>query len=193
MRVLSANGLAAVVLLVVVVGASQSARSHEEGGNDHMDIGPSATKFLPDPPEGKVTVQLSARPVKASMPGEFKFYMAPPDLGKVFKTVSVPKGQAVPKGQEIENGIAFMDPGVFYTLQVLYENDTDEDVEFTVVAPELDPQAAMPYARALCMCAAIPFTVPAGGAWYRIIQVGVANNTPPGAKTIVTWPVIRSM
>ena len=189
-----ANRIGATLLLLAALASPQDARSQDPAQTpipDLSDIGPSAIKFLPDPPKGKVTVQLSARAVKAAIPGQFKFYLAAPEAGKVFTTVSVPKGERVPKGQELENGIAFVEPGKFYTVQVVYENPTNEDMRFVVVAPELDPQAALPYARALCMCAAIPFSAPAEGAWYRTIRVGVALNTPPGAKATVTWPVIR--
>ncbi len=111
-------------------------------------------------------------------------------MSEVFTTVSAPKGQSVPKGQELKNGIAFVEPGKFYTVQVVYENPTDREIEFLVGAPQIDPVVALPFARAICWCAAIPFSAPAGGAFYRTLKVGVGPNTPIGAKVIVEWPVI---
>ena len=157
---------------------------------DVFGIASSRTMFLPAPPAGKVTVQLLATAVNAGIPGEFKFYLAAPEVSEVFTTVSAPKGQSVPKGQELENGIAFVEPGKFYTVQVVYENPTDREIEFLVNAPQIDPAAALPFARAICWCAAIPFSAPAGGAFYRTLKVGVGPNTPVGAKVIVEWPVI---
>ena len=157
---------------------------------DVFGIASSRTIFLPAPPAGKVTVQLLATAVNAGIPGEFKFYFAAPQASEVFTTVSVPKGQTVPNGQELENGVAFVEPGKFYTVQVVYENPTDREIKFLVSAPQIDPTAALPFARALCWCAAIPFSAPPGGAFYRTLRVGVAPNTPAGAKTIVEWPII---
>ena len=157
---------------------------------DVFGIASSRTMFLPAPPAGKVTIQLQAKAVNASIPGEFKFYLAAPEASEVFTTVSVPEGQSVPKGQELENGIAFVEPGKFYTVQVVYENPTDREIEFLVNAPQIDPFAALPFARAICWCAAVPFSAPAGGAFYRTLKVGVGPNTPVGAKAIVEWPVI---
>ncbi len=157
---------------------------------DVFGIASSRTMFLPAPPAGKVTVQFLATAVNAGIPGEFKFYLAAPEASEVFTTVSVPEGQSVPKGQELKNGIAFVEPGKFYTVQVVYENPTDREIEFLVNAPQVDPAAALPFARAICWCAAIPFSAPAGGAFYRTLKVGVGPNTPVGAKAIIEWPVI---
>ncbi len=188
--------LAAAALLFVPGqghGEEQSTVSASEGGAVQLDvfgIASSRTMFLPAPPAGKVTVQLLATAVNAAIPGEFKFYFAAPEVGEVFTTVSAPKGETVPKGQELKNGVAFVEPGKFYTVQVVYQNPTDREIEFLVNAPQIDPVAALPFARAICWCAAIPFSAPAGGAFYRTLKVGVGPNTPIGAKAIVEWPVI---
>ncbi len=174
-------------------GGEQTASSAAEGMAVQLDafgIASSRTIFLPAPPEGKVTVQLLATAVNAGIPGEFKIYLAAPELSEVFATVSVPKGESVPKGQELENGVAFVEPGKFYTMQIVYENQTDREITFLVNAPLVDPAAVLPFARAQCLCAAIPFSAPPGGTFSRTIKVGVALNTPVGAKVIVEWPVI---
>ncbi len=170
--------------------AATSATDSQAVKLDAFAIASSRTMFLPAPPAGKVTVQLLATAVNAGIPGAFRFYLAAPEASEVFTTVSVAKGQTVPKGQELKNGIAFVEPGKFYTVQVVYENPTDREIEFLVNAPLVDPTAALPFARAICWCAAIPFSAPAGGAFYRTLKVGVAPNTPAGAKAIVEWPVI---
>ncbi len=157
---------------------------------DFSRVGPSRAMYLPDAPEGKVTVQLRAEPVAAAMAGRFEFHLAAPEMNQVFQTESFARGQTAPTGQALDEGIAFVEPGKLYTLQVLYRNPTDQEVRFLVGAPTTDPQAALPFARARCWCAAIPFSAPPGGVFSRTLQVGVAPDTPPGAKAIVIWPVV---
>lgn len=159
---------------------------------DAGGIGPSRAQFLPDPPDGQVTVQLLARDENNAIPGEFTFHLAP-DGAELFETRSLAEGETeeLAVGPEIENGIAFVEPGKFYRLQVVYRNPTDEEMRFLVRGGLLDPKAALPFVRNRCWCAAIPFSAPAGGTFSRIIDVGVGPDTPPGAKAIVVWPVVR--
>lgn len=194
--------LAAVMVLLTAAalfvpresyGGEQTAGSAAEAKAVQLDafgIASTRTMFLPAPPEGKVTIQLLATVVNAGIPGEFKFYLAAPEASEVFTTVSAPRGQNVPRGQEIENGVVIVEPGKFYTLQIVYENPTDREIEFLVNAPQIDPVAALPFARAQCLCAAIPFSAPPGGTFSRTIKVGVASNTPAGARAIIEWLVI---
>jgi hypothetical protein len=63
---------------------------------DLADVGPSRAKLLPDPPDGKVAVQLLAYSVGASIPGEFAFYLAAPEASKLWTTVSVIKAAPSP-------------------------------------------------------------------------------------------------
>ncbi len=157
---------------------------------DASRVGPSRAQFLPDPPPGQVTVQLLAEAVNGGVPGRFRFYVAAPEATRLFTTESLPRGQPVPKGEELKSGIVFVKPGKCDTLQVVYENPTDHEVKFLVSGGIIDPQAALPFVRNRCWCAAVPFSAPAGGTFYRTIQVGVGPDTPPGAKAIVIWPVV---
>ncbi len=45
-------------------------------------------------------------------------------------------------------------------MQVVYANPSDREIKFLVSAPLVDPVAALPFARAICWCAAIPFSAP---------------------------------
>ena len=157
---------------------------------DAFAIANSRTKFLPDAPAGKVTVQLLATVTKAAFPGKFKFHLAAPEMKELFHTVREDKGTRVARGQELVNGIAFVEPGKFYSLQVVFENPAESQVRFLVGAPSVDPSIALPFARARCWCAAIPFLVRGGGTFSRTIEVGVGPDTPVGAKAIVEWPVV---
>ena len=157
---------------------------------DASRIGPSRAEFLPDPPQGKVTVQLLAEVENGGLPGKFTFHLAP-EGAELFDTRSVPKGESIPIGPEIKDGIAFVEPGKLYRLQVVYRNPTDEEAKFLVRGGIIDPPGALPFVRNLCWCAAIPFSAPPGGLFSRIIEVGVGPDTPPGAKAIVVFPVVR--
>lgn len=156
---------------------------------DTQRVGPSRVEFLPDPPPGKVTVQILAEVEGKGLPGTFSFHLAP-EGAQLFETQSVPAGESIPIGPEIQDGIAFVEPGKFYRLQVIYRNPTDKEVSFLVRGGIVDPPGAMPFVRNRCWCAAIPFTAPPKGLFSRIIEVGVGPDTPPGAKAIVIFPVV---
>ena len=183
------NRTASVVEIAAATGKSESGFQ----GSLNLDIAnvaSSRARFLPNPPAGKVTVQLLVSAIDAAVPGKFNFHLAAPEMKEMFHTVSEPKGARVLTGQLIKDGIVFVEPGKFYTLQVVYKNPTDRNVRFLVSAPLVDPSAALPFARARCWCAAIPFSAPAGGTFSRTIQVGVGPDTPIGAKAIVEWPIV---
>lgn len=96
----------------------------------------------------------------------------------------------MPVGPAIKDGIVFLEPGVLGMVTLVYHNPTDRPLRIRTVAPFIDPVAAAPLAYGRCWCDAPGFDVPAGGSWYRTIAAGVAKETPPGAKAIVSWPVI---
>lgn len=156
---------------------------------DASRVGISRAEFLPNPPAGQVTVQLLAQVENDGLPGQFTFHLAP-EGSELFATESVPEGQSVETGPEIKDGIAFVEPGKFYRLQVVYRNPEDREVRFLVRGGVIDPQVALPFVRNRCWCAAIPFSVPPRGTFSRIIDVGVGPDTPSGAKAIVVFPVV---
>lgn len=157
---------------------------------DASRVGPSRAQYLPNPPDGQVTVQFLALDVNDALPGEFTFHLAP-EGASLFETESVAKDAEVEVGPQIADGIAFVEPGKFYLLQVVYRNPEKREVKFLVPGGVLDPQAALPFVRNRCWCAAVPFSAPAEGAFSRMIEVGVGPDTPPGAKAIVVWPVVK--
>lgn len=172
-------------------GRLEALESAQEGlVFDAMRVGPSRAQFLPNPPEGLVAVQFLAETENAAIPGGFTFHLAPEGT-ELFETLSLPEGEELATGPQIEDGLAFVEPGVLYKLQVAYQNPSDEEITFLVRGGVLDPQAALPYVRNRCWCAAVPFTVPPNGSFSRIIEVGVGPDTPPGAKAVVVFPVVR--
>lgn len=169
-----------------VVGLEQSTATLKF---DPSLVGMSRAEFLPDPPPGMVTVQILAEMEGAALPGRFTFHLAP-EGARLFETISAPEGEPVEIGQEIPNGIAFVEPGKFYRLQVVYRNPEDREVRFLVRGGLIDPRAALPFVRNRCWCAAVPFSAPPRGTFSRIIDVGVGPDTPPGAKAVVVFPVV---
>lgn len=153
-------------------------------------VGPGRAQFLPDPPAGMVTVQFVVEDENAAIPGAFTFHLAP-EGAELFETLSLEAGEELVTGPLIKDGIAFVDPGIFYRLQVVYQNPSAEEVNFLIRGGIMDPQLALPYMRNRCWCAAVPFSAPAGGTFSRIIDVGAASDTPPGAKAIVIFPAAR--
>ncbi len=157
---------------------------------DAFRVGPSRAQFLPNPPEGLVAVQILAETENDAIPGDFTFHLAPEGT-ELFETLSLAEGEELVTGPLIEDGLVFIEPGVLYKLQVVYQNPSDEPLRFLVRGGVLDPQAALPYLRNRCWCAAIPFEVPANGSFSRIIEVGVGPDTPLGAKAVAIFPVVR--
>jgi hypothetical protein len=146
--------------------------------------------FLPDPPEGQVTVQLAFVYYQAALPGEFEWHVPAAGSDRLWATASLPAGEEAPVGPEIRQGIAFVKPGELNLVTIVYRNPTGRPVRFHSVTPDVDPIAAAPFAYARCWCDAGTFEAPPHGTWYRTVAVGVGATTPPGAKAIVTWPVI---
>lgn len=146
--------------------------------------------FLPDPPEGMVTVKLDFPKYLNELPGQIEVHAPAGASDRLWATESLPPGKRVPAGDLIDDGIVFVNPGEMGLVTLVYHNPTDEDIRIRTVAPFVDPAVATPLAYGRCWCDAPGFDVPAGGSWYRTIGVGVASVTPAGAKAVVTWPVI---
>jgi hypothetical protein len=163
----------------------------DEVAIDFGRVGPSRAGFLPQPPEGLVTVQFIAEAVDGSLPGEFRFFLAP-DGEPLFDTRSLEAGEAYDVGMELEDGVVFVEPGVLYSLKVVYENPENNAVSFLVPGGTLDPQAALPFVRNRCWCASLEYSVPALGTFTRVIEVGVGPDTPSGARAVMVWPVVRT-
>lgn len=147
----------------------------------------SDAAFLPDPPEGMVTLQIR---FTNTTEGTIGVSQTTEETDRLFATESIAAGQQVPAGDPIKEGIVFAPPGQLGLVELVYDNPTDEDITFMAIAPTIDPAGAHPFAYARCFCASVPFTAPAGGGWYRTIAVGAAPQVPPGAKVVVTWPVL---
>lgn len=155
----------------------------EEGGM--ILIYAADLESLPEPPEGQLTMKLEVEPI--DIPGKFGFFETVKETERLFTTKVIEPGQPIPRGAPIDDGIIFVTPGEFRKVEVVYENTSDQEVTFLVPVFRMEPLDLYPQIRNRCMCAAIPFTVPAGGAWLRTIAMTVGPKTEPGGKLIVRW------
>lgn len=176
-------------------GEAEETLTNLEGQLDALEVDAarlttSQAPFLPDPPEGMVTLKIDFAYYQEGLPARIEVHEPAGDADRLFAMESLEAGAPVPMGDLIENGIIFVTPGELKLVELVYQNPTDELNAFMAIAPSFDPVAAHPFAYARCFCAALRFEVPPGGTWYRTIAVGTAPQVPPGSKVIVTWPVI---
>lgn len=155
-------------------------------------VGTSRLQFLPFPPPGKVTMKFEVWFRNGyGLPAPIRFYKPVGEANKFWAMESLERGQAVPKGEEYKDGIVFVTPGEFVFLMAVFENPLDKPVEFLVTAPTYDPVGGHRLTQLRCLCVAIPFSAPPGGAWYRTMPVGVNPTVRPGTRVIVMWPAVR--
>lgn len=187
MAVLSALAVASLLLAVPAApGAAQQRKPIP------VQTGTSRLQFLPSPPPGKVTMKFEFWFRNGyGLPAPIRFYQPVGEANKPWAMESLERGSPVPKGEEYKDGIVFATPGEFVLLMAVLENPLDKPVEFLVTAPIYDPVGGQRLTILRCLCAAIPFSAPAGGAWYRTMPVGVNRTVKPGTKVIVMWPVVR--
>lgn len=171
------------VLSAVVLASAQGATSRVGAARAQAKVS------LPNPPAGMVTLRV-AFDYYRGLPGKLQVYEPVGKAKALFAMSSLPAGEKPPAGRLIKNGIFFVKPGVLKLLELVYKNPTGKTGAFMAIAPTFDPAAAHPYAYARCFCAAIRYTAPPHGTWYRTIAVGVGVPVKPGTKVTITWPVI---
>lgn len=177
--------LAGVAALSAVLLASAQGATSGVTASTHTHSGAA----LPKPPPGMVTLRVAFHYYRG-LPGKLQVY-EPVGKGKaLFAMSSLPAGEKPPAGRLIKNGIFFAKPGVLKLLELVYKNPTGKTSAFMAIAPTFDPAAAHPYAYARCFCAALRFTAPPHGTWYRTIAVGAGVPVKAGTKVTITWPVI---
>jgi len=187
--VVALGGLIVAALLIVTNTGQTTAQPKEP---ITYQVGTSRLQFLPHPPPGKVTMKFEFWWRNGyALPGPIRFYQPVGEANRVWAMESLERGQQVPKGEEYKDGIVFVTPGKFVLLQAVFENPLGKPIEFLVTAPIYDPIGGQRLTTLRCLCAAIPFGAPAGGAWYRTMPVGVNRTVKPGTKVIVMWPAVR--
>lgn len=155
------------------------------------EAGLTSVADLPDPPEGQVTVQLRWRYQGDPLAGDgLVAYETVPETDGLFTMESLPAGKPVPRGDLIQDGIVFMKPGDEIHVEFVYENPSDKDVSFVALAWYVEPYSVKPFTYPTCLCISIPYTAPAGGAWYRTIYFELSPDIEPGTKMAVTWTAV---
>lgn len=84
----------------------------------------------------------------------------------------------------------FVAPGDEIHVEFVYENPTEEDVSFVALAWYVEPYTVKPFTYPTCLCLSIPYTAPAGGAWYRTIYYRLDPQIEPGTKMAITWTAV---
>lgn len=145
---------------------------------------------LPDPPAGKVTLQLAWSNAFGELPAPIKTYKPAEEANILWAMDSVPAGQPVPKGEELTDGILFLEPGENVLVAVVLENPTDQNVQFIMVPHQVDPAPFQGLTWLQCGCMSILYEAPPNGAWYRVMGIGVAPEVEPGTKLIATHFIV---
>lgn len=186
----------AVIQLVLLAGATGPTAAQQTtqipGEPIPYQIGTSRLQFLPWPPPGKVTMKFEFWFRNGyGLPAPIRFHEPVGEANKFWAMESLERGQPVPKGKEYVDGIVFVEPGELILIEAVFENPLDKPIEFLVAAPIYDPVGGQRLTQLRCLCVAIPFGTPPGGAWYRTMAVGVHSKVKPGTRVIVMWPAVR--
>jgi hypothetical protein len=156
-------------------------------------IGPGALSSLaelPDPPDGMITVALRNLYFPEPLPGAgVRFYEPTPETEGLFTMDPLEAGAEIPRGDPIEDGVIFVEPGGQARVELVYENPTDETVQFESTIWYTEPVTAKIGLINRCFCDSVPFTAPANGAWYRTIWIDFARDMQAGTKMAIVWYV----
>lgn len=171
-----------------MLGLTQMVESFNQ--QDIMRQGGSRAIYLPDPPPGQVTVKAEFVFVgDKTLPTEIRSFEPAGEANSLWAMQGLGPDESLPVGDEIPDNTYFLKPGVEKLVTLVLENPTSEDIQFLVTAPAFDPFIAHKFGAFTCLCASVPFTVPAGGKWYRTIRAAVNPQAPPGFKVAAVFPV----
>lgn len=157
----------------------------------HLKIATGAlAQALPNPPSGKVTLKLNWVFHPRPIPGAIRAYAPAGKAKQLWANESLKRGQAAPVGSEYRDSIIFVTPGERVLVTLVWRNPTNRDIRFYVVPHQVVPTAAAASVWLTCLCMSLLYGAPAGGAWYRTINVGVAPDIRPGTKFVAVHTVI---
>jgi len=185
-------GRITVVALVVVVSslvAGGAVQAHTAPPHLKVATGVLA-QALPNPPSGKVTLKLDWVFHPRPIPGAIRVYEPAGKAKALWASESLKRGQAVPIGREHKGSIIFVAPGERVLVTLVWRNPTNRDIRFYVVPHQVIPTSGATSTWLTCLCMSLLYGAPAGGAWYRTINVGVAPDVKPGTKFVAVHTVI---
>ncbi len=206
----SADQLDAAARLADTVGELDSSLSHTagelgalegglvsiEGALDGFTSSAAAhvinrTEGIPDPPDGEVAVRLSFAYVPGRLPGAGVQAFEPlPEVSTVWAMESLDAGQDLPVGNPLSGQTTFLAPGESRTITLAYENPTDGVVRFMAVPHQDSPGSLNGMIWPQCLCFSFPYAAPAGGSWYRVIELTASPDMPPGSKIDILWTLL---
>ncbi|MFQ5946754.1 MAG: hypothetical protein ACE5NC_10980 [Anaerolineae bacterium] len=149
------------------------------------------TAGIPEPPSGKVALRLSFQYMPAALPGDgILVYEPTPEVSSLWAMESLAAGQEMPVGAAIDSRTLFMDPGESRTVTLAYQNPAADDVGFLVLPHQESPGSLGAYVWPTCLCMSFVYEAPAGGSWYRVINITVSPDIPAGSQVDSLWSVL---
>lgn len=111
------------------------------------------------------------------------------EVNTLWTMASLAPGEAVPAGDALGGQVLFLEPGEKRMVTLVFENPTTDDVGFIALPHQESPGELGTKTWLTCFCMAFVYQAPAGGVWYRVIEVATAPDTPVGSKIDATWTV----
>lgn len=206
----SADQLDAAARLADTVGKLDSSLDHTAGELDALEGGLDSTETalegfvssgeahaidrtagIPDPPDGQVAVRLSFAYLPEALPGAGVQAFEPvPEVSTVWAMESLDAGQDLPVGESVADQTIFLTPGESQTVTLAYENPTEGEVSFMAVPHQDSPGSLNGMIWPQCLCFSFAYTAPAGGSWYRVIELTASPDIAPGSKVDILWTLL---
>jgi hypothetical protein len=140
---------------------------------------------LPDPPAGAAAVKVTWE--YRDIHGQIETYEAPVGA-KLWETRTYKPGARIETGAPVKDELLWLVPGRPKLAILVYRNPLPKEQTFYVIPHVADPVQQTANLDYKCLCTGDRYTVPANGAWSRVIEYKVAPKVKPGEK-IYTWMV----
>ncbi len=149
------------------------------------------TAGIPDPPDGQVAVRISFGYLPDQVPGSgIQVYDTLPEVSTVWAMESLAAGAALPVGEPVPLSTVFLAPGEKVRVALAYENPSDAAVSFMAVPHQDSPGALNGMIWPQCLCFSYAYEAPAGGSWYRVIELTASPDIPIGSKVDILWTML---
>lgn len=178
-----------VIAVLSTFAFAPGAQAHTAPPHLKVATGPLA-QGLPDPPAGQVTLRLDWVFHPRPLPGVIRAFEPAGRARQLWAMESLKRGQPVPVGKEFKGSVVFVTPGKRTLVTLVWRNPTNRDIRFYVVPHQVIPTSGASSVWLTCLCMSLLYGAPAGGAWYRTIDVGVAPDVKPGTKFVAVHTVI---
>jgi hypothetical protein len=146
------------------------------------------TAGIPDPPEGKVAVRMSAAYIPEALPGAgVQAYVPLAEVSAVWAMESLGSGVDVPVGSLIPDQTVFITPGETVAVTLAFVNTSEAQVRFMALPHQDSPGGLNAMIWPQCLCFSFPYEASGGGAWYRVIELTASPSIPVGSKVDILW------